>query len=94
MFCGREDVTAVQVRDKPSDSFVSVDVDLESDADIRPLVTFREKLSALLHSTKFQVVIVVLVVIDCLLVITELLVEVEVLKLQEHSNIAPKASIP
>lgn len=85
-----EDVTAVQVRDKPSDSFVSVDVDLESDADIRPLVTFREKLSALLHSTKFQVVIVVLVVIDCLLVITELLVEVEVLKLQEHSNIAPK----
>ncbi|CAN7986550.1 unnamed protein product, partial [Ixodes hexagonus] len=81
----------VQVRDKPSSSFGSVEIDLESDADIRPLVTFREKLTALLNSTKFQVAIVVLVVVDCLLVITELLVELEVLKLQEHSNIAPKA---
>ncbi|CAN8016487.1 hypothetical protein HPB47_005622 [Ixodes persulcatus] len=80
----------VQVRDKPSSSFGSVEIDLESDADIRPLVTFREKLTALLHSTKFQVAIVILVVVDCLLVITELLVELEVLKLQEHSNIAPK----
>ncbi|KAH7958890.1 hypothetical protein HPB49_006132 [Dermacentor silvarum] len=66
---------------------------MESDVDIRPLVTFREKLSALLHSTKFQIAIVALVVLDCLLVITELLVELEILKLHEHSYIAPKASI-
>ncbi|KAK8779131.1 hypothetical protein V5799_019530 [Amblyomma americanum] len=86
----QKDTPSVQTRDKPSASFVSIDVDMESDVDIRPLVTFREKLSALLHSTKFQIAIVVLVVLDCLLVITELLVELEVLKLHEHSSIAPK----
>ncbi|XP_077510697.1 voltage-gated hydrogen channel 1-like [Amblyomma americanum] len=86
----QKDTPNVQTRDKPSASFVSIDVDMESDVDIRPLVTFREKLSALLHSTKFQIAIVVLVVLDCLLVITELLVELEVLKLHEHSSIAPK----
>ncbi|KAL1426528.1 hypothetical protein MTO96_018265 [Rhipicephalus appendiculatus] len=86
----QKDAPTIQTRDKPSASFVSIDVDMESDVDIRPLVTFREKLSALLHSTKFQIAIVVLVVLDCLLVITELLVELEILKLHEHSYIAPK----
>lgn len=89
-FSPRKDVPNIQTRDKPSASFVSIDVDMESDVDIRPLVTFREKLSALLHSTKFQIAIVALVVLDCLLVITELLVELEILKLHEHSYIAPK----
>ncbi|KAH6933061.1 hypothetical protein HPB50_011737 [Hyalomma asiaticum] len=91
-FSLQKDAPTIQTRDKPSASFVSIDVDMESDVDIRPLVTFREKLSALLHSTKFQIAIVVLVVLDCLLVITELLVELEILKLHEHSYIAPKAS--
>lgn len=77
-------------RNKPSASFTSVDMDLESDPEIRPLVTFREKLSALLHSTKFQIAIVVLVIVDCLLVVTELLVEVEILKLHEHSEAVPQ----
>ncbi|XP_077533551.1 voltage-gated hydrogen channel 1-like [Haemaphysalis longicornis] len=85
-----KDNQCTQTRDKPSASFVSIDVDLESDVDIRPLVTFREKLCAVLHSTKFQIAIVALVVLDCLLVITELLVELEVLKLHEHSSVAPK----
>lgn len=89
-FSLQKDAPTIQTRDKPSASFVSIDVDMESDVDIRPLVTFREKLSALLHSTKFQIAIVVLVVLDCLLVITELLVELEILKLHEHSYIAPK----
>ncbi|KAL3214545.1 hypothetical protein MRX96_007026 [Rhipicephalus microplus] len=86
----QKDAATIQTRDKPSASFVSIDVDMESDVDIRPFVTFREKLSALLHSTKFQIAIVALVVLDCLLVITELLVELEILKLHEHSYIAPK----
>ncbi|KAH8038281.1 hypothetical protein HPB51_000445 [Rhipicephalus microplus] len=89
----QKDAATIQTRDKPSASFASIDVDMESDVDIRPFVTFREKLSALLHSTKFQIAIVALVVLDCLLVITELLVELEILKLHEHSYIAPKASI-
>lgn len=54
-FSPQKDAPNVQTRDHPSASFVSIDVDMESDVDIRPLVTFREKLSALLHSTKFQV---------------------------------------
>ncbi|XP_064461023.1 voltage-gated hydrogen channel 1-like isoform X2 [Ornithodoros turicata] len=85
-----EEGIASQGRNKPSPSFVSIDMDMESDPEIRPLVTFREKLSAVLHSTKFQIAIVVLVIIDCLLVVTELLVEVEILKLHEKSHIVPK----
>ncbi|XP_033628457.1 voltage-gated hydrogen channel 1-like isoform X2 [Asterias rubens] len=42
-------------------------------------MTFREKLRELLHSQKFQIVVIALVVFDCILVIGELILDFEAL---------------
>lgn len=44
-------------------------------SDLRPRVTFREKAIRVLHSHKFQLCVIALVIVDCLLVITDLLLE-------------------
>lgn len=57
-----------------------------SDHDLRKHETFKEKLNRLLHSHRFHVAVVILVIIDCLLVIMELLVEMRVLQVAEQTN--------
>ena len=51
--------------------------------------TCREKLNHIIHTTKFQIGVIVLVIIDCLLVIAELLIELKVLGSHEQS-VVPK----
>ncbi len=50
--------------------------------------TFREKLCHTLHTIKFQIIIICMVIIDSLLVLAELLIDLRVLELH-HDNIAP-----
>ncbi len=50
----------------------------------------REKLCHLLHTNKFQIVIVTLVVIDCILVISELLIDLEVIDGGGEGSAAPQ----
>lgn len=54
---------------------VNLNPDLEDD--IRPLVPFREKVIRVLHSHKFQLCVIGLVIFDCFLVLAELLIEVQ-----------------
>uniref|UniRef100_T1JNY0 Voltage-gated hydrogen channel 1 n=1 Tax=Strigamia maritima TaxID=126957 RepID=T1JNY0_STRMM len=58
----------------------------EDDHNIQQHNTFRERVTAVLHSHKFQVAIIVLVIFDCLLVIGELLIDLE--SKDEHNEIA------
>ncbi|KAK3576548.1 hypothetical protein CHS0354_011225 [Potamilus streckersoni] len=62
---------------------------VESDSDeTKPEVTsFREKLKSIIHSHKFQIIIICIVVIDCLLVIAELLFDLEIIHTSEHSEV-------
>ncbi len=55
-------------------------------------LTFREKLCHLLHTNKFQIAIVTLVVIDCIIVISELLIDLKILELDEES-VAPEVGL-
>ncbi|XP_019617216.1 PREDICTED: voltage-gated hydrogen channel 1-like [Branchiostoma belcheri] len=47
--------------------------------------TFREKLLHVLHSTEFQVAVVILVIVDCILVVFELLIDLGGIKLCEEA---------
>ena len=51
----------------------------------------RERLAHLIHSTKFQIVIICLVVVDCILVIAELIIDLELLKVG-HESVVPEVS--
>lgn len=70
-----------------NDGSSSVISECEEDSNIHPFVTNQEKLQRILHSHKFQVFIITLVIVDCLLVITELILDV---KLLEHHEDARK----
>ncbi len=50
-------------------------------------LTCREQLQHILHSPKFQIIIVCLVIFDCLLVIGELLIDLKMLELDEESPV-------
>ncbi|XP_005100666.1 voltage-gated hydrogen channel 1 [Aplysia californica] len=52
--------------------------------------TLRETLDDVIHSQKFMVFIIVLVVLDCLMVIAELLFDLEIVKLGEEHHYIPK----
>ncbi|XP_054717174.1 voltage-gated hydrogen channel 1-like [Uloborus diversus] len=62
----------LNLKDDGSSSVLS---DTDEDPSIRPLITFRERLCKLFDSHKFQIAVVALVIIDCLIVITELILE-------------------
>ncbi len=49
--------------------------------------TFRENLKYILHTTKFQIGIVTLVIIDCIIVIAELMIDLQILEVGEESDI-------
>lgn len=50
----------------------------------------RERLKHLLHSTKFHIVIISLVIFDCLLVIAELIIDLEMIKLHKKHMVIPE----
>lgn len=51
--------------------------------------TLRDKLKYILHSNKFQIAIVCLVIVDCLLVVTELLLDLKVFPEEASESVAP-----
>ncbi|XP_050410011.1 voltage-gated hydrogen channel 1-like [Patella vulgata] len=53
---------------------------------IKPDPTIRERLAEIIHSQKFHIAVVVLVVLDCILVIAELLIDLDVVKLEDKEN--------
>ena len=67
------------------DSNSSVTTDSEEGK--KPRKSCRELLSHLLNTTKFQIGIICLVIFDCLLVITELLIELRIFELHEESSV-------
>ncbi|XP_023219447.1 voltage-gated hydrogen channel 1-like [Centruroides sculpturatus] len=68
---------------------ISASTDFEVDVDLRPYITFQERLCKILHSHKFQVIIISLVIFDCLLVISELMIDLEIVPLGDEHHIAP-----
>ncbi|XP_074640405.1 voltage-gated hydrogen channel 1-like [Tubulanus polymorphus] len=76
-----DDLERVIEKEETSSSVTS-----DSDETKEP-VTCRSKLQHVLHTNKFQIGVVVLVIIDCLLVIGELLIELEVFALNGHSDV-------
>ncbi|XP_041347946.1 voltage-gated hydrogen channel 1-like isoform X2 [Gigantopelta aegis] len=53
--------------------------------------TVRECVNHAIHTNKFQIGVIILVILDCLLVIVELLLDLRVFELPDHENhIAPK----
>ncbi|XP_066293497.1 voltage-gated hydrogen channel 1-like [Branchiostoma lanceolatum] len=65
-------------------SSVVTSSDTSSSANAEPK-TFREKLLHVLHSTEFQVAVVILVIVDCILVVFELLIDLGGIKLCEEA---------
>ncbi|KAL3857162.1 hypothetical protein ACJMK2_011878 [Sinanodonta woodiana] len=51
------------------------------------VTSFREKLKSIIHSHKFQIIIICFVFLDCLLVIAALLFDLEILHASEHSEV-------
>lgn len=72
-----DDFNRVIMKDDTSSSVT------EEDQNLQQLHSIRERLGHLLDSYKFQLIIVSLVIFDCLLVVSELLVDIRVLELQE-----------
>ena len=70
-----DDLERVVEKSDTSSSIVSDDV-------IKPPQTTREHLLEILHSSKFQIVVICLVLLDCLFVISELLIDLEAFELK------------
>jgi len=68
----------------------SSSVATEDESNLQQFQTFREKLAHLLHSHKFKVGVVILVIFDCLLVIGEPLIDLHMLKMHRPSTIDPR----
>lgn len=69
------------------DSASSVTTD--SDDSKRGYKTTRDKLKHVFHTNKFQIGIVCLVIVDCLLVITELLIDLNLFPTEANESVAP-----
>ncbi|GIY77354.1 voltage-gated hydrogen channel 1 [Caerostris darwini] len=67
-----KNIEKLNFKDDGSSSVIS---DTDEDPSLRPLVTCREKLCTLFDSHKFQIGIIALVLIDCIIVIAELILE-------------------
>lgn len=70
------------------DGHVSIITD-ETESDLQPYSTFRERLYKRLHSQKFQIIVISLVIFDCLLVIGELMIDLEIVVLHEDHHVVP-----
>lgn len=62
----------------------------EDDHTIRPFHSVQDRLCHLFDSYKFQLIVILLVIFDCLLVISELLIDIRVLELQAENSYATK----
>lgn len=82
-----EDLERVIMKDDTSSS-----VTTDEDPNLHKFRTFRERLAHVLHSHRFQVVIVSLVIFDCLLVIGELLIDIRILEIHENESFTTDAS--
>ena len=80
----QDDLEKVIEKDDSSSS-ITTDSD-DSRYDYR---TCRGKMKHMFHTNKFQIVIVCLVILDCLLVITELLLDLEVFPNEANESVAP-----
>ena len=67
------------------DSNSSMTTDSEDGKHLPP--TCRDKLSHILNTNKFQIIVVSLVILDCLLVITELLIDLRVFQFHDTSPV-------
>ena len=56
-----------------------------SDSDEKNFANHRDFLRHLLHTNKFQICVIVLVILDCIVVISELMVDLRVFELHEES---------
>lgn len=65
-----EDLERVVEKSDTNSSIMSDDI-------IKPRQTLREQVGHVIHSHKFQIVVICLVVLDCLLVISELLIDLK-----------------
>ncbi|XP_055950317.1 voltage-gated hydrogen channel 1-like [Argiope bruennichi] len=65
-------IEKIILKDDGSSSVIS---DADEDPSLRPLVTCREKLCKLFESHKFQIGVIALVLIDCIIVVAELILE-------------------
>lgn len=83
----QDDLEAVIVKDAESAS----PPDSGDQSPRHPDGSFRGKLDSVIHSQKFQVAIIALVVLDCLVVVVELLVEHQVFGEEVHHHPAAKA---
>ena len=79
---GGEDLERVIEKDDSNSS-----VTTDSDEGKHMPRSCRDSLCHALHTTKFQIAIVCLVIFDCLLVITELLIDLRIFELQETSMV-------
>lgn len=71
------------------DSTSSITTD--SDEAKHEFKTCREKIAHIMYTNKFQIAVVCLVIVDCLLVIAELLLDLKIFELSEHEyDLAPK----
>ncbi|KAK3576545.1 hypothetical protein CHS0354_011221 [Potamilus streckersoni] len=71
--------------DENKDLTSSVNSDCEETK--REFTSFRERLNFILHSHKFQIIVICIVIIDCLLVVAGLLFDLEIIKTSEHSEV-------
>ncbi|GAB6024805.1 Voltage-gated hydrogen channel 1 [Chamberlinius hualienensis] len=62
----------------------------EDDNTIKPFHSVRERLCHILEGYKFQLLVILLVIFDCLLVISELLIDIRILELQVETSYATK----
>ncbi|CAG2230854.1 HV1 [Mytilus edulis] len=80
-----DDLEKVIDKEDTNSSITSDSDDAKTD-----LKTCREKVEYVLNTSKFQIVIVCLVILDCLFVIAELLIDMEIITLpNHHANVAP-----
>ncbi|KAK3085022.1 hypothetical protein FSP39_023019 [Pinctada imbricata] len=70
------------------DSTSSITTDSDDKHEFR---TVRQRLNYVLHTNKFQIIIVCFVILDCLLVISELLLDMKIIQVTGHqSELAPR----
>jgi hypothetical protein len=83
-----DDLQRVIEKEETSSSMTS-----ESDETKHAMMDHREHLKHLLHTNKFQICVILLVILDCIIVIAELLIDLKVFEMggegSGHESIAP-----
>ncbi|KAL3857188.1 hypothetical protein ACJMK2_011880 [Sinanodonta woodiana] len=73
--------------DENKDMTSSVNSDCEEPKIKHEFTSFRERLNFILHNHKFQIVVICVVIVDCLLVVAGLLFDLEIIKTSEHNEV-------